>query len=1250
MIKRGLKIAALVVALLLLILLSFLAWVLYTEAGLRFAVARLPERMGKVTLHIENIHGTIAGGFGADWADIDHERNHIRVVNGSARVNFWPLLVGRIAVREATADLVHIDVKRRLNPQPKQSPKFMPRLLSISAETASARSLVIVSPGGKRVEFSNVSGSGIVGHKTIRIFESHVVYGVLQARAIGELRAAEIMELSGEATTRMIIEGQPTWRADSNFDGTLEKLPLTLKLFEPFRADMRGELLSLSTAFHWTGKADVHNFDMQAFGGGSALGIIKGTLDIGGEMNDFHARGPLMVPGLGAGPFAIVFEGNYADRVVYATHYEVTHQATGSHVEGQGTIEPAENGPKLLLHGDWRGLRWPLVARFTADMPQLFSSPEGKYRLEGLWPYAISASGDLYVPQIDPMTVDLRGALHKDHLQIDELDLGAFGGNAALAGEARWSPDESWALEGDVKGINPASLRPGFTGSLDFNMTASGAPFGGDGAIDFAFSNLTGKLRGNTATGSGRVRLEGENWTFNALRFRAGNTRLAIDGAIGSSRALNLDFSLDADNLALLAEGASGELHATGRIGGTSDAPIIKLTARGSEIENGTMSVEKLSANIDLDWRGQRNSHAEVAITGLAVGERSLTQFNATLDGTTAEHTVRADALAGITSLHLSGKGGFADGVWTGIIGDLFIDDTANINLQLDTPVKVRASAKDFKLDALCLHGKVARLCGEGAWNETGWTARADARNLPISTLTAGLTRNVEYQGTVNATASASSARGAPPVGEARVDLVDAAIKHKLASGRTDIINFGSGFVTLKAEAAQLNGELRLDAAQRGLISGRMRADRTTADLMDSPMRGQLQMATGELGFLTLYFPAVDRASGRFDANITLEGTLRVPRASGIIKLSGAELDLYQLNLALRALEMEARIVSNKLEFSSKAKAGAGTLASSGEIEWRDNLPYGEIRIDGENLRVVDVPEARIDASPNLDFRIAGREILVKGEVKVPLARIQPADLTNAVLSSADERLVGPTEQVEKDPFLVTSEITMTLGEKVTIDTYGLVGHITGSITERTRPGEPTRATGELQVRDGTYTALARKLDIERGRLIFSGGLLADPAVDIRAIKEFPDVKAGVNVRGSLREPRLSFFSEPTIPQAQIVSLLLAGGSLQSVQDQSRSGTPGAQQEVAGQAAALLAAQLGSKLGLPDISVESTLSNETSLVLGKYLSPRLYVSYGVSLTESINTVKMRYTINDRWTIKTEAGKEQAADLVYTIEK
>jgi translocation and assembly module TamB len=1245
--KRRIKIAALILGLIVLLLLLFLAWVIYTEAGLRFAVARLPEKMGKVTLHIEGVRGTIAGGFSAESVDVDHTITHVRVENGQARVNFWPILVGRIAVRDARADLVLVEVKRRPKDYPKTTSKFLPRLLSIGAERATTKVLAIIAPNGRRVEFLDVHGAGIVGHKTIRIFEGEVIYGYLRARALGELRAADPIKLRGEASVRMLIEGQPAWRAEANFDGDLDKVPLTGKLQEPFRADLRGELLELSSNFHWRGKAQVHNFDLRAFGAGGALGIITGPLDVGGEMNEFHGRGPLMVPGLGAGPFDVVFEGNYADAVVNATHYEVKHRATGSHVVGQGTIETAPNGPKLLLYGDWDGLRWPLAARFTAETPQIFASPHGTYRLEGVWPYAISGGGDLFVPQLEPMTVKMRGALHKDHLAIDELDLGAFDGHALLAGEARWTPDESWALAGPVKGFNPDSLRAGFTGALDFNLVASGQPFNGE-HLDVAFDNLRGRLRGNAASGSGHVVRRGEEWSFEDVRFRAGNTRVALDGNVGQ-RGLDLDFSLDADNLALLKEGAKGELHANGRIAGTSDAPVIRLVAQGAGIRHDDLSIEKLSADIDLDWRGQRASHAEIAISRLELDQRALTQLNAVLDGTTGAHTLKLDALAGKTALHLAGKGAFADGVWNGTIGDLFIDDTQNINLRLDAPVAIMASAARGKIDAMCLHGKVARLCGQAAWNETGWNASGDARNLPISTITAGLTPKVEYQGTVNATARIGSTGGAPFTGDARLELADAAIRHRLASGRTDVINFGSGFFTLHAEPGYMTGELRLDAAERGLIVGRMRAERGAGEMLAWPLRGTLQMATGELGFITLYVPEIDRAAGHFDANLDFDGTLGRPSASGVIKLTNGELDLYQLNLALRGVDAEARIVSNNLEFKAVAKAGDGSLSSSGKLEWRDGAPYGDLALKGQNLKIVDVPEARIFASPDLVFRIAGREIGVKGEVKLPKARIQPAELTNAVLSSADERLVGPTEQIAKDPYRVSSEITMTLGEDVFIETYGLSGNLTGSITERTLPDEPSRATGELQVKNGEYRVYARKLEIERGRLIFNG-LLVDPAVDMRAVKIYPDVKAGVNVRGSLREPRLTFFSEPAIPQSQIVSLILAGGNLQSGSQNGTGGNTGTQQQAVSQAAALVAAQLGSKIGLPDISVESDLSNETSLVLGKYLSPRIYVSYGISLTESINTIKMRYTLDDHWTIKTEAGKERAADLVFTIEK
>ena len=50
------------------------------------------------------------------------------------------------------------------------------------------------------------------------------------------------------------------------------------------------------------------------------------------------------------------------------------------------------------------------------------------------------------------------------------------------------------------------------------------------------------------------------------------------------------------------------------------------------------------------------------------------------------------------------------------------------------------------------------------------------------------------------------------------------------------------------------------------------------------------------------------------------------------------------------------------------------------------------------------------------------------------------------------------------------------------------------------------------------------------------------------------------------------------------------------------------------------------------------------------LSTRLYISYGISLAEAINTFKARFSLGKGWTLKTESGKARSADLVYTFKK
>jgi len=50
---------------------------------------------------------------------------------------------------------------------------------------------------------------------------------------------------------------------------------------------------------------------------------------------------------------------------------------------------------------------------------------------------------------------------------------------------------------------------------------------------------------------------------------------------------------------------------------------------------------------------------------------------------------------------------------------------------------------------------------------------------------------------------------------------------------------------------------------------------------------------------------------------------------------------------------------------------------------------------------------------------------------------------------------------------------------------------------------------------------------------------------------------------------------------------------------------------------AILAQQLGARVGLEDVSLDRTCPTRLRWGLGKYLSPRNLCSYGISLAESI---------------------------------
>ncbi len=177
---------------------------------------------------------------------------------------------------------------------------------------------------------------------------------------------------------------------------------------------------------------------------------------------------------------------------------------------------------------------------------------------------------------------------------------------------------------------------------------------------------------------------------------------------------------------------------------------------------------------------------------------------------------------------------------------------------------------------------------------------------------------------------------------------------------------------------------------------------------------------------------------------------------------------------------------------------------------------------------------------------------------------------------------------------------------------------------------------------------------------MYAGGPITEPALDIRAVRRPQEgILVGARVRGSLEAPRFSLFSEPSMTQQEQLSYLVLGRSLESA-------APGEGSALSQLALALslrrgddIAKSIGEDLGFDQFGIETgsgeagaaSNPNQAALVIGKYLSPKLYLSYGVGLFDPINVVRIQYSFTRSLKFVAQSSNEgTGADLVYRFER
>jgi translocation and assembly module TamB len=511
---------------------------------------------------------------------------------------------------------------------------------------------------------------------------------------------------------------------------------------------------------------------------------------------------------------------------------------------------------------------------------------------------------------------------------------------------------------------------------------------------------------------------------------------------------------------------------------------------------------------------------------------------------------------------------------------------------------------------------------------------------------------------------------------------LDASGEVRLSQG-TFSMQDKKGIVTAQAERAQLHwtwrektlsGDLDLALTNHGSLKAEFRLPVEAALPVVLDAEGPVQVAARadlrERGLLSALFPGlIQESRGRLALNGSVDGTWAAPKSHGTMRIDRAGAYLPSTGIQLSDVTMDAQFEDQTVRITSfGARSGPGRLEGSGTVWLKDRgIDRIDMSLSGERFQIVHLPEMEMLANPSLTFKGAPKNLQVRGSITIPELLIRGTETKAVARPSRDVVKVGESSaKGSGHSFPLDAQVRLILGDSASIKAVGVDAKLEGDVLLTATSLDAIKAKGEIRLKDGTYSTRGVRLAITRGRVVFDGGPADKPNLDVLALRtveertdqagqtlsKFREVKAGVIVTGTPLAPMVRLYSEPSMPDADILSYIVLG--------QPASGDASKSALLAGAAEALLSgggsesslSQLRRQFGPDTVDMKSKTVGGTTqsiVTVGKYLQPKLYVSYGRSLFSEEYYVTLRYTLSKSWEVESKAGAQTGANLFYRIE-
>lgn len=1263
----GWRITGLALGALLLLLALVLGWLLATTSGARFAAARAQSMLAP-RLALGAIDGRLAGPLTVRdlrWADPEGGVD-VRLAGATVDVGLLSLLRGMAHVEDARLEGLRVALAPSSRPPPPEGPPRAPLdppialrvdrfVLRDARVTSNASEVVAIIEAQLAAQWTR--GDLRVRQLDVLAEQGEVHFTGAVAEAGGSPRSYR-----GEG------EGRFAWTVgEHRFAGTLQarapdaRAGLDVQLASPLRATLAVAIDQAGDGIPWNWRLDVPAFDpRESLLPDGRLQRLAAALEGAGTLDSATMNGSVTLN-----------DTALEIRRLAAARREAAVDLDGELAFGGGTIRAVG-----ALQTDAQ----PVSGRFDLDWSEVAVPADlAGQEIRTAGDLAVSGSSERYEARgtiragppgrLANLRLDLTGT--SEAVQLERLDIVQTRGRLAAAGRIQLQPGIEWIVAASATRFDPGELLVEWPGRLDFRLATDGRITDQGPAASLALQDLRGTLRDRPISGRADIALTVERTVTGDADLRSGGSRIRVAGSGGAGNGDTVRADIDVADLGDWAPGAGGSLR--GRIDARGEWPEVQVVARltGDALQWSEQSVGAVTVEADVARPLEPSGRVSVDAQRVVAAGFEFATVSARLDGERAAHRLEFDARGERLDLGLGLAGGLEESgtqeaprdeataplAWRGEITRLEAAVPDDASLALEAPATLALSAGGSELGSTCLSGGDIRVCVEGRIGTGQELAmRYDIAGLPLRLLSAFATLPVGLEGAVDGVGSIDRDARGTLSGQATLRSARGRVLESVEDGEEarELLAWRD-----LAAAANLAGEdARITLASVLNDGGSLDGAVGLAGLGGAAPQvdGRVTVELPGIGIVEAFAPQVTNVQGHLRADVTLVGPLDAPDIAGETRLAGLGFDLPQIGLKPREGEITARMAGDgPIELDGRLRSGDGTLAFNGEARLS-----GEARVEvkGERALAADIPGVRVVISPALRLDRDATRTAVTGRVVIPEAQIDLQRLPSAkqTRSASPDVVVIDDEASLREAAQASplqADVEVQLGDEVKLAGYGLDAAVTGELDIRERPGQPTTASGEVRV-SGGYKAYGQDLTIEQGQLLYAGTPVDNPRLAITAVRKVDTVTAGFRVSGSARAPELTVFSDPVMGQASALSYIVAGKPLDEIGQGTGEGDAlqSAARQLGTAAGGLLAKNVGRRLGVDELGIkDSSAIGGAALTVGQYLSPRLYLGYGVGLFEPGQVVTLRYRISRELALEAEQATESSrAGIEFRLER